>query len=368
MKLKVKTEKIDDELLIKRMNFSIGGNSVITPFKATDISIRDSLVNEIYKEISTNVLDSMLSDETRERGINSEINRRKGKYVNLFVVNYTDLQIPNDKQMEALSDLQYSHSDVVITPSWSKMCRELTGDDLLDNYLQATNNFIKVVETLNNKSIIGLVSSKLPRQYLDDVINNYHKQDITSFVIDFDGRSIATNPTWIRGLMRTLSSLNLVEDAFIYSINANEGKFMKNADRILAKDFINFGFGIDSLGLNHIGPRISTEIWNQIKAARRENTLRIFDRNDYAYARVPEQVIINQWGIPSNQVRKAVKTHNMNEQKDEALQIQNIMEENDTVEGYLKTKSQIGEDTIKKIKLTRKDAFTSQTRQKSLFD
>ncbi|MDO9538085.1 MAG: hypothetical protein Q7J68_07185 [Thermoplasmata archaeon] len=368
MKLKVKTEKIDDELLIKRMNMSIGDNSIITPFKSTDISIKDSSVNEIYKEISSTLLDSMLSDETQERRINSDIQRKKGKNVNLFIVNYTDLQSPNDKQMETLSDMQYSHSDVVITPSWSKICRDLTGDALLENYIQATNNFIKVVETLNNKSIVGLISSKLPRQYLEKIIDNYHKQDITSFVIDFDGRSIATNPTWIRSMMRTLSSLNLIEESFIYSINANEGKFMKIADRILAKDFINLGFGIDGLGLNHIGPRISTEIWNQIKAARQENTLRIFDREDYAYTKVPEQEIISQWNVPSNQVRNTVKTYNMKEQKDEALQIQQIMKSNDTVESYLQTKSQIDEDTFKKIKLTRRDALTRQSRQKSLFE
>lgn len=368
MKLKVKTEKIDEELLIKRMKLSIGGNNVITPFKSTDISIRGSQVNEIYKEISTANLDSVLSDETQERKVNSEINRKRGENVNFFVVNFTDLQIPDDTQMETLSDMQYSHSDVVITPSWSKMCRELTGDTLLENYLQATNSFIEVVKTLNNKSIIGLISSKLPRQYLDEIINNYHSQDITSFVIDFDGRSVATNPTWIRSLMRTLSSLHLIEESFIYSINANEGKFMKNADRILAKDFINFGFGIDGLGLNHIGPRMSTEIWNKIRDARRENTLRIFDREDYAYAKVPEQAIITQWGVQPNKVRSAVKTHNMDEQKNEALQIQNIMKTNDTVENYLQSKGQIDDGTIKKFKLTRKDALTRQTRQTSLFD
>lgn len=368
MKLKVKTEKIDDELLIKRMHLNVGGNSVFTPFKSTNKTIKDSSVNEIYKEISADKLNGFLSDATQELRLNSDIRREKGRNINFFVVNYVDLQIPNDKQMEALSDIQYEHSDVVITPSWSKICRELTGDELLDNYINATERFIEIVETLNNKSILGLVSSKLPRQYLEPVINNYHDHDITSFVIDFDGRSIASNPTWIRHLMRTLSSLNLVEDAFIYSINASEGKFMKNADRILAKDFINLGFGIDGLGLNHIRPRMPTEIWKQIKLARRENTLRIFDRNDYAYAKVPERTIIDQWEIPSNRVRNAVKTYNMNEQKDEALKIQDIMKENDTVESYLQVKSQIDEKTIKKIKQTRKDALTHQTRQKSLFD
>lgn len=368
MKLRVKTEKIDEELLIKRMSLNIGSNSIITPFKSTTQTIKDSLVTEIYKEFSTATLDSMLENETSERKINSEISRKRGTNVNLFIVNYIGKNIPNDKQMETLSDIQYSHSDVVITPSWSQMCRELTGGTLLKNYLQATNSFIEVVKTLNNKSILGLISSKIPRQYLEDIVKNYHNQDITSFVLDLDGRSVVKNLSWLRGLMRTLSSLNLVEESFIYSINSNEGKFMKNAERILARDFINLGFGIDGLGLNHIRPKIATAGWNKIKAERSENTLRLFDRKDYAYFKDSETDIIKRWNIQSNQVRNAVKAYNMKEQYAEAIQIQAIMKSNDTIEEYLHTKSQIKDDAFNKMEQIRKDALTRQTKQTCLFD
>ena len=61
--------------------------------------------------------------------------------INFCVVDYADLKLPGAKEMEMLSDLQYSHGDLVITPTFSKITRELVSDQLLKTFIQLTNDF-----------------------------------------------------------------------------------------------------------------------------------------------------------------------------------------------------------------------------------
>ena len=102
--------------------------------------------------------------------------------------------MPTNKQIEALSDIQYEHSDIVTTPL-SKITRELTEDKLLNSFNAITNKYIEIVETLNHKNILELFHPGCQ----DNSRTNYKElqiKNITSFIIDFDGRSVDTNSSW----------------------------------------------------------------------------------------------------------------------------------------------------------------------------
>ncbi len=353
MKLNIKLDNIDEELMFKRITFKVGDKKVVTPIKVSHKQNPISHINEIYKKFDIDKLNKCSTDESFERKTNSELRNLMTQGINICMVDFSDLKIPNKTQLETLSDLQYEHSDIVTTPIMSKITRELVDNKLLDTFTDITNRYIEIVETLNHKSIMGVIPSKMPRQFLEPIIKNYHNKDINSFILDFDGRSIETNPSWVRKLMRLLKEYDLIEESVLYSVNSNEGKFMKNASEILAKDFVSTGFGIDLLGLNHIPPRMSSEAWAKIKAQRRKNTFRLFNRNSYGYLKKTEAEL-KALNIKD---RTSLKNFNISEQFKETQILQQKLKEENSIEPYIRSKSQVNDDFIKKIKKLRANTF-----------
>ncbi|OQX18461.1 MAG: hypothetical protein BWK75_06655 [Candidatus Altiarchaeales archaeon A3] len=355
MKINVKLDNFDEELMFKRFSLNIGGKQVVTPITASHKLNPVSSINEIYKSFDSNKLDNCMKDEGYERKINAEMKRGMTSGLNVCFVDYNDLIIPNDKQIEALSDIQYEHSDIVTTPIMSKIIGSNGPKDekLLETFTNITNKYIEIVETLNHKGILGVIPSKMPRGFLEQIIKNYKAKNVTSFIIDFDGRAVDTNPSWIRNLFRLLKDNDLLEESFLYSVNANKGKFMKQAKEILAKDFISIGFGMDILGLNHIPPRMSSETWAKIKQQRTENTFRVFNRDSYGYLKKTETELKNA----EINNRDAIKNFNITEQFNESKVLQQKLKEEDSIEPYLKTKSQVNDEVIRKIKKIRKSVF-----------
>ena len=354
MNLKVKLKKLDDNLLFRQIKLDVGDKSIITPIKAGYPRNPLEGVNEIFKRFTIKSLNNYLSDEASERAINSKLSNQKTNSINFLHVDYTDANLPEKKHIEVLSDLQYENSDIVITPIWSSIIRRLAGQELLDKFLNLTNQYIEIVQTLNHKGIIGVIPSKMPRQFLNKILKNYYDKGINSFVIDFDGRSINSNKSWVRNLFRILKGdLDLMEKTFLYSLNSNEGRFMKNRDTILAKDFMSTGYGIDILGLNHIAPRMPSEAWKKIKEKRQGNTFRIFNKHTYGYDKRSEE------DLKSMNIfnRDELKKFNSSEQHSEAIILKNKLNENKTLEPYIRTKSQVDESTIKDIKRLRSETF-----------
>lgn len=181
-------------------------------------------------------------------------------------------------------------------------------------------------------------------------MKNYYNQDITSFVIDFDGRSIDSNDSWIRKFSKSVNDLALLEDSVWYSINANKGKFMKNKREILAKDFASVGFGVDIIGTNHIPPRFPSVVWKKIKETRQDNIRRIFNRNSWGYVKKTIDEL-KALGIHNKE------TFNVTAQHSESIVLQKKLMEDSTVEPYLKSKSEVNEKIINKIKKLRKNTL-----------
>lgn len=356
MKIDVKVKDIDSELLFRTLEINIGKQKIITPENASYKDNPVSGINEIYKKFSldgggANSLNKILTSDSHESKLNNSIKRSSLKNVNMFFVDYSDIQIPEDKHIEALSDIQYSYSDVVITPSCSKIVMEENGEEAVDSFLDITNRFLDVVETLNNKGIIGTIPFKIPRLNIEDIVKNYHDRDITSFVIDLDGKCVQTTLPKMRMLMRLIKQYGISDESFLYGINSYEGKFAKDAIEIPAKDFISTGFGIDILGMNHIPPRLPTNTWTEI--SQREKTYRLFNKDIYGYHKISEKEAF-EFGLSG---RSDVNKYNNTEKYHETKQIKFILKEETTLERYILTKPQVDEKTISDIKKIRKIAI-----------
>jgi hypothetical protein len=364
MKIRTKLEALDDELPFKRLTVSLGDESFRTPIKASEMGTAAGPVTELHRSFTLSQLDAILEDEAVERRVNSDIKRRMGQGFNFLLVELQGPVAPRKAHLEALLDIQYEHSSVAILPANWGMLEGRVGERLSRAYTEMIESSIDIIETLNNKSIMGTIWAKMPRQYLDGLMRNFHRHGITSFVIDFDGRSVMSNPSWMRHLARQVSALGIADESFLYSMNSNEGKFIKNAERILAHDFIGSGFGIDVLGLNHLRPRMRKETWQELKERRKKNMFRIFDRSDYSYLRKDEDHLRKLWDAPRGNLFAMRRAHNIREQYAEALELQSRLASGGTIEPYIRSKALVDEGTMKNIKTIRRDvARDSSTRQ-----
>ncbi len=357
MKLDIKVKDIDSELLYRTLEINTGKKKIQTPENASYSKNPVSGINEIYKRFSldgtgnTNNLDKILTSDKYESDLNNDLKRLINSNLNMFFVDYSDIGLPENKHIEAISDIQYSYSDIVITPTCSKIIRQMNGEKAVDSFLSVTNRFLDVVETLNNKGIAGTIPFKLPRINIEDIIQNYYDRGITSFIIDFDGKCVQTTISKMRMLLRSIKEYDLSEEAFLYGINSYEGKFAKNAVEIAAKDFISTGFGIDILGMNHIPPRLPSDTWNKI--SQKEKTYRMFSKDTYGYHKVSEQEALVRGFVNRQDINK----YNNTQKHQETLNIKKLLNEESTLEPYIATKPQIDEKTIAEIKKLRKVAL-----------
>jgi hypothetical protein len=143
MKLESQIKKIDSELLFKSSILKHAGKEVSTPIKASYKSNPISNVNEIYKEYSLERIEQCNVDDTEERKANREVGSLQTADVNFFIVNYTSPTIPSADHIEFLSDIQYTHSEVVITPIWT-VIKSYEGEKRQDAFLSLTNQYIEV--------------------------------------------------------------------------------------------------------------------------------------------------------------------------------------------------------------------------------
>ena len=359
MKLSVKLNNIDDGLLFKQYSLRFGTQSpILTPTRSSRKSINLSKINEIYRKYNQEKLDNILKNESLERRENTSINNEHSQEKNLFIIDYSDINLPTEKQLKLLADIQYSHSDIVVTPTLSLIGRKLKAEELLERFLQITKSYIDIVETLNNKQIMGVIPAKMPRQYIDDLITFYIKNGINSYIIDYDGRSIDPNPSWQRNLMRELNKHHIFEESFLYSINLKRGKFMKSANEILAKDFIGLGFGIDILGFNHIPPQIPKDIWQSLGKNRNQGIVHLFSKENYSYIKLTESEFINKY-LSSTElnVKEELERINTSNQLIETEVIKKELSDKTPLDFYLSKKSQVNENLLHKMKNLKKEAI-----------
>lgn len=352
--MNVKLLDIDDELLYKKMKIKYGDFEVTTPTKAGYSGKPIGFFNEILKNYDSKKLDRCLENEIFERRANTEVERLKfKKAMNFFFMRYADKKLPTSDQMELLSDIQYVNSEIVVTPLWSEIINDQknANPDLINVINKLNNEYIEFIKTMNNKEIIGVINSKLPRQMLEPLIENYLNNDVTSFILDNDGKGIDSNKSWIRRLLRLFKQYDLVESSFLYSINSYAGRFSKDMNETLAKDYMGHAYGVDIVGLNHKSPNLSSEQWSKFEAMGRDKPHKVFDRDSYGYLKLKESELFELTGAPETENPFEVrKNYNITQQYLEDEYVKQKLSEESTLEKYVSSKATVEDKMIKDIK------------------
>ena len=339
----VNVDAEDDLIRSFAKNARVGSNGphIETPIRVGTKDVRETPVCEVYKEISSNKIDLCLNDSQIEREYNATIRARlncNDGVMNAFFLSYDDQRKPAKKQMTFLADLQNVHSDILITPSWTKYLNTIPGEEKTKQYLSLTEEFLDYSPPSGYKPYMGNIPTLIPNNDIEKVIKFYVERGITSFVIDSDGR-VPWIDTWILNFYRTIGDkqYNIENECLIYSINASTGRAKKNEMTYEAKDFIGFGAGFDIIGEKHVNKSFP-------HTQPTANFNKRFNPGTYHYEKIPDTV----------SSRAEIKSENVRTQIIEMGRVREILTDHDPLTKFLETKT-ISEKTIKSLINIKKD-------------
>lgn len=205
----------------------------------------------------------------------------------VVLVTFEAVGLVDRRTLETLVNLLDQHADLLVTPLFTPVCRELepgtdSGAETVARLVEFTEQFLSVVEACDVSTPVMGSLPLLGDEYLTDLLEVYLAADVDAFCVDFLGRK----PTAYRritgevsSLMHTVGQRGLREDALLYAVNAFRGR-SNDANRWPAADLLALGLGFDVLGGYHIPPDYPPEVWEMI---RDSDDVRLFDRQAYEY-------------------------------------------------------------------------------------
>lgn len=281
----------------------IASTTVLTPTRVLEpqrlqqsapVDLRNFGLGELYREVNGTQLSSCLRDNAYLGDLDSrlrQLSRRApaGSPRLCFVKFAPDrtLPWPDRAGVNLLSDVAHSFSDIVPLPT-------VGGDYDLESagrVIAFQRACYDSVERLNNKPVMGALPI-LPREALVKLLDFYLDKGLRAFYVDFSGTM--PDPLKLRPILARLNERKILGKSLIYGLNARPGRLLRNADAILSRDFIAFGYGLDCLGGRHFrvfvpGPKALTGRLKQTADLRTENRRRLFARKDYGYHRADKE-------------------------------------------------------------------------------
>lgn len=374
-KIKVSKQNFDDDLFIKSEKLKINNKTIKTPIRSfdmtklrRDIDLFDSVkgVNEIFKNFNIDKINKFMlgdDDETKIRkSINTSFNKTSSGEINFCFILIDDNKLPDGKEIDFITNIGYGYSDATPLPLIHSLFKE--GSDAEEDFKKYTGFMEKSIESinrLNNKSILGIIPYKIPSYYIEDLINFYYNNDITSFVFDFGGKVHTGLDGSIRELMIAIDNLDISNESFTYSCNTIMGKTSKGSNIIKANDIAVYNFGFDVMGDNHIRLKLPKAVADALKKRSNNSDLRLFNTSDYGHYKhdnlnnAKKMYPFDETSVPfevfegTNESKKKLSQKLFNSEQIglELIKYRQLINENESTFKYLETKNQIKEDLVK---------------------
>jgi len=377
--IKVKDLTFAEDSYYKTQRVKIGSKSFVTPIKALDlkrniagVEVDASIkgVNEVYRTFNSKSLINVQTT-SREQEINNEINRLVKKYsseeeVNICFAEFEDIKIPNEDEIEYLTNLSYVHSDITTLPLLPKIAKNMTANNF-NEYDTFVKKAINTIEVLNNKPIMGTIPMTIPSAFIPPLLKTYLDSGVTALCLDFQGSTVGGSLTKIRALVKSMKMQKLIEQSFIYSINLGAGKLPKGKEVVPAKDILSFGYGFDAIGGQHIRKKLPPEIRAKILSSKNmfENSLRLFNKSNYGYYRATKKETVKEIypkdsSIPL-EILERIKTKsnidklfNQEQQGFEAINLRTVIKEEHKLLSYLNKKEYVENNDLKALENIKK--------------
>lgn len=280
-KFRVTSVGHDDDFVTEGKAVRLGTSGDVsfeTPLKAGAFGMRDGCrVYDAYRNLKPETIAKCLDNQNYcaryERTTASMGCPGAMSIVSLSYMSGT--AVPGDDAIRMMADIQYSCSDVVVTPSWFRLVKgDGTAD--VDLYRSLSSAYLEHASFRNHKPVMGTIPVCIPYRLIGDVLGMYLDEDVTSFVVDFNARSY--NMTWMREFLRTLRDYRVEGESVLACVNCFPGTMKSSGEPTEALDFLGFAAGFDIVCDKHI-PKQSSESYP------RSDTARVFDGDTFAYTR-----------------------------------------------------------------------------------
>ena len=379
-KIRVSKQNFDEDLFIKSEKLRVNNKSIKTPIKSfdmkklrrdTEISSDVKGANEIFRKFTVDEIKDFMVGKKDEKiigkTINTSINKTSCDELNFCFILVDDNKLPDGKEIDFITNIGYIYSDATPLPLVKALFKDgANGMDDFDKYIDFMSKSIESINRLNNKPILGIIPSRMPSSFIEDLVLFYHDNNITSFVFDFDGKGHSGVDSNIRELMISINKLDISNESFTYSCNTVIGKPSKGSNVTKANDILVYNFGFDIMGDNHIGLKLPKKVVDAINKRSNNSRIRLFNSDDYGHYKhddlnsARKMYPSNETNIPFEVFEGDNKTKMDNSQRLfnseriglELVKYRQFINENESTFKYLETKYQIKDDLgkLKKFK------------------
>ncbi len=297
-KVQVSHQEIDEDLFIRSEKLRINNKTLRTPIKAVnmpslrkDVPIKDSVkgVNEIFKTMKIEDIKKYCTGGKDEsniyKSINTPLNKTdKKKEVNICFLQLPDLRLPENNEIDFITNISYVYSDITPLPLVQGLFKGDEGISDFMLFMEFMQKCIDSINRLNNKPILGVIPGTMPSSLVGFLVDFYHENDITSFAFDFQGRIHKNFEVHIRAMITKILELDISKESFLYSCNTQRGKVTKGSSIIKGNDIAVYNYGFDVMGDSHIKPRMHPDVVKKMKErASNDLNIRLFNSEDYGH-------------------------------------------------------------------------------------
>jgi hypothetical protein len=371
---------IADDTDLRSLQVRIGNKNLKTPTKAIatnsfykDTSFPKELcdLQELFLKFDGESLIKKDQDLKFSSNKNKQLKREKEKangcpYFCLleFKNKGENWRYPTEKEIDILTNLAYSHSDITPIPSIPKVARNLNIENF-DVFIEYLDSCYNSIEIRNKKNIMGYIPATAPL-FGRKLINYYLDKGINAYYVDFDSSMITTHLDVLNAMKRELAKRGYEENHLFHFVNVSYGKSINDQKVLSARDILGFGYGLDSLGGIHSGPKRNPEFYEKLKAMKNisRNTKRLLNVDDYGYYRFdsvkdnlqsiyPADALISideLNTITESRLEKYLKIVNLQQQCIEADKLAQVTtEEPDKSLEYFKSKKNVLKNDLKSL-------------------
>lgn len=290
----IRTLEVDSNSIYRTQRIKLSSTKcVTTPTKTIPldrIKLKNTLnpesrqLNEIFKRFTADKIQKANEDTYEynklETWFNSQNNKKINKDSTFCIIDFNEMRLPTDDEIEFMADIAYCNSDITTIPTINHFNTPKQTEIDYDNFKKYLSNSIETIEQFNNKPIMGIIPKLAPKK-VEDLMNFYYTNGINSFLIDLAGSNPISSSMRIFKVLKNLNKMKILENCYLHGHNVGM-RVNKTTDVIPAKDILGFGVGLSSLGEKRNIFKPNRNFIEFIKT-NPMNKFRLFNKNDYGY-------------------------------------------------------------------------------------
>lgn len=385
---RVRLTEQDDETLFTSKELSLGRVSFSTPCKLLDLN--NSPTVSAFQALDQTRLGSVILAE-RSRFIHQDTFMREADHpearfladsydtlkrpgilenkmvVNSLTLTFNPFTVPTPEEyLRSILHIYHGRSDLLLIPNLKvKRYNERQRSEVQvqeDEFRRYVDLAYEILNFRNSKPIFVPVPLKYGVRRFQLILSEYLGTGYRNFWLDFEGSNTTSKAPYIRTFHDIVDTKGLGEEVILYGSNIRRENNPHLPDpRCPASDFLTAPLGVDIIGVNREPQRGGGDPGSRrtyVPPPIEESTQhkgRLLDRDDYTYVKYPahtrSDALFDKYHITEDLIRVNPKFYanfiNTFEINEELAHHRTLVDENESLLGYLGTKPSINPKLMK---------------------